>query len=179
MYLYEKTSRPKNRAGKITALLLLLCGAALFIIAGETLEQFYSVVQALGVIMIGIAVYIAVAYLLKEYTFSVTQSKSFNDEDAEYTDKFDLIIKERKSTRTLKVCHFSMSDITDVRTVDHTNKKQIMAERKGAKCYTYNNEFAASRLLEIRAELDGESYSLLLTYDEELFRAISRLLENR
>ena len=179
MYLYEKTSRPKNRAGKITALLLLLCGAALFIIAGATLEQYYAPIQALGVIMIGISVYIAVAYLLKEYTFSVTQGKNFHDEDAEYSDKFDFIITERKSNRTIKVCHFAMSDITGVRIVDPKNKKQIMAERQGTQRYTYNNEFAASRLIELKAELDGEKYSLLLTFDEELFRVIDSLLKDR
>lgn len=178
MYLYQKTSCPKNRAGKITALLLLLCGAALFIIAGATLEQYYSVIQALGVIMIGISVYIAVAYLLKEYTFSVTQSKSFNDEDASYAEKFDFIVTERKSNRTIKVCHFSMNDITDVRIVDPKNKKQIKAERRGRQCYTYNNEFAASRFLEIRATLDEESFSILVTFDEDLLKALNEFLKD-
>ena len=177
MYLYKKTIKPKNTAGKITALLCLLCGAALFILAGGGYIIFPSVAQILGVILIGMSIYIASAYLLREYTFSVTQSKNFSDEDVSYAAKFDFIITERKNNRDIKVCHFGMEDLTAVRVSDPTNKKQIAAERKNKHRFTYNTEFAASRRIEISATLDNEDYSIFVTYDENLLRVLNDVLK--
>ncbi len=172
MYLYKKTAKPKNTAGKITSLLCLLCGAALFILAGNITEFFTSVIQLSGVILIGISIYIATAYLLREYTFSVTQSSKFSNEDADFDEKFDFIITEKKNNRDIKVCHFGMDDVTKVRIVDPKNKKAISAERKNTRRFTYNTEFAASRYIEVRAYLDGEEYSIFVTYDEALFKIL-------
>lgn len=171
MYLYKKTAQPKNTAGKITALLCLICGAALFIMANGYIP-FPSIAQAAGVILIGISIFIASVYLLREYTFSVTQSSRFSDEDASYSEKFDLIITERKNNKDVKVCHFGMNDVTLVRTVDPKNKKQISSERKNMHRYTYNTEFAAGRMIEVQATLDSEEYSIFVTYDEDLLRVL-------
>ena len=137
MYLYKKTIQPKNRAGKITALLCLLCGGATFVLANRFFP-YPAVAQSIGVILICGSVYIATAYLLREYTFSVTQSKNFSDEDSSFSEKFDFIIFERKNMKR----------------------------------YTYNTEFAASRMIEVQASLDDENFSILVSYDEELLRVL-------
>jgi hypothetical protein len=172
MYLYKKTVQPKNTAGKITSLLCLICGAALFIMANGHIP-FPSIAQVFGVILIGTSIFIASVYLLREYTFSVTQSGRFSDEDANYSEKFDFIITERKNNKDIKVCHFGMNDVTLVRVVDPKNKKQINTERKNMHRYTYNTEFAAGRSIEVQAVLDTEEYSILVTYDEELLRVLN------
>ena len=171
MYLYNKTMKHKNTAGKITALLLLLAGAAVFIMASNLTESFVSIIQFIGVILIGISVYIATAYLLREYTFSVSQANLKGGES--FAESFDLIVYEKKNNRDVKACHFSMSDLTRVTVVDPKNKKQIAKERKNMKCYTYNTQFAASRYIEVRATLTDEDYSILLTYDDELLRVLN------
>lgn len=173
MYLYQKTVKPKNTAGKITSLLCLLCGAVLFILASNKLIMFPSIAQVIGVILIGVSIYIASAYLLREYTVSVTQSSKFDNEDASYAEKFDFIITEKKNNRDIKVCHFGMNDVTKVQIVDPENKKQIQAERKQMKRYTYNTQYAAAQHIELRASLDGEEYSIFVTYDENLFRVLN------
>lgn len=176
MYLYQKTFKPKNTAGKITALLCLLGGALLFILANGHIPL-PLLAQIAGVILICTSIYIASAYLLREYTFSVTQGKNYNDEEAEYSEKFDFIITEKKNNRDIKVCHFIMSDITAVREVSPENKKQVQAERKSKKRYTYNTQYAASRLIEVAATMDDENYSILITYDEDLLRVMNDLIK--
>ncbi|MBQ8409330.1 MAG: hypothetical protein IJY39_10770 [Clostridia bacterium] len=177
MYLYKKTIKPKNTAGKITSLLCLLCGAALFILASGNYIMFPSIAQVAGVILIGIAIYVASAYLLREYTFSVTQSEKFDSEDASYAEKFDFIITEKKNNRDIKVCHFGMNDVTGVRAVDPENKKQVQEERKDMKRFTYNTEYAAARYIELQASLDDEQYSILVSYDEDLLRVLNGFFE--
>lgn len=171
MYLYKKTIQPKNTAGKITALLCLLCGAALFILANGYIP-FPSVAQIIGVLLIGTSIYIATAYLLREYTFSVTQSSDFSDSESSLPEKFDFIITEKKNNKDVKVCHFGIKDLTLVRVVDPKNKKEINVDRKNMKRYTYDTIFAASLKIEIQALLDSEEYSILLSYDEDLLRVL-------
>lgn len=171
MYLYKKTIQPKNRAGKITALLCLLCGGATFVLANGFFP-YPAVAQSIGVILICVSVYIATAYLLREYTFSVTQSNNFSDEDSSFSEKFDFIIFEKKNNRDIKVCHFGIKDLTLVREVNPKNKKEISTQRKNMKRYTYNTEFAASRMIEVQAKLDDENFSILVSYDEELLRVL-------
>jgi hypothetical protein len=177
MYLYKKTATPRNTAGKITALLLLLCGGALFILAANFSILPPSIIQFIGVILIGISIYIASAYLLREYTFSIPQSNLMGDES--YKESFDLVITEKKNNRDIKVCHFSMSDVTLVQTVNPKNRKQILQERKKMQRYTYNTEFAASRHIEVRATLDGDDYSIFMTYDEDLLRILESFFEEQ
>ena len=72
-----------------------------------------------------------------------------------------------------------MADITLVQIVDPKNKKHILKERKNMSRYTYNTEFAASRQIEARATLDGESFSIFMTYDEELFKVLKGFFEEK
>lgn len=178
MHLYKKTAKPKNTAGRITALLCLLSGAALFILAGNLPDFFPSLIQVAGVILIGISIFIASSYLLREYTFSIAPGRDFSNEESDYSEKFDFIITEKKNNRDIKVCHFGMDDVTLVRVVDPKNKKAVSAERKNMKSYTYNTEFAASRHIEVRAQLDGEEFSILVTYDEELLRVFGDVTDS-
>ena len=70
-----------------------------------------------------------------------------------------------------------MSDVRLVRVVDPTNKKQISAERKNMKRFTYDTDFASSRRIEIVANISDEDYSILISYNEELLRVFNNILE--
>ena len=174
MQSFRKTVTKKNTAGKITALLCLLSGAALVLLAGQ-IGQFVALAQLLGVGLLGASIYIASAYLLRVYTFSVEPSGKAGDE-LPLEERYDFLITERKGNRDVKVCHLGLGDITNLRVVDPENKKQILEERKNKKRFTYNTEYAASRQIEVAATIDDEDYSILITYDEELFRVLKDLL---
>lgn len=167
--MYRNTPKYKNTAAKITALVCLLSGGALFCFANAGIIVLPSIAQLLGIILIAVAIYIASVYLLRAYTFIIEE----NNEDS-----YDFIITEKKGGRDIKVVHFAISDITSVREVNPSNKHQIQAERKSKKRYTYNTLFAANRFIELCASLDDEEYSVFVAYDEKLL-AIFRSVLNK
>lgn len=95
-------------------------------------------------------------------------------EDDDISKQYDLIVTEAKGKRQIKVCHIEMSDIKKVRIITPENKKAVKSERKDAKRYTYDTQFAPNRQIEIKAEIDHEDYSIILSYDEEFLAALSR-----
>lgn len=170
--MFKKAIKHKNTAAKISALLCLICGAALFILAGNGLVAIPVIAQAISIILIVVAIYIASAYLLREYTYSVEPNTRF-DEDTK--NQYDFIITERKSNKQVKVCHIEMSDVTLINVIDPKNRKRIMSERKDMKRYTYDTRFAASMQIEIRATIDDEEYSIIVSYDAELLDVLKNL----
>ena len=159
MYLYKNTVTPKNTAAKITAMLCLIMGLFLWIVSSYA--PLPSVFQSIAIIFFVVAIYIASVCLLRIYSYEIAYNYKENVTDAEKL--YDLIIYERKNSRFIKVCHIELSDIRSVREVNPKNIKEVKAQRKSMKRYTYNTEFAASRKIEVVADLDGEyisSYSL-------------------
>jgi hypothetical protein len=162
--------RPKNTAGKISALLCLLAGGGLFIMSYANVIAFPAIAQTLGLILLVAAVYIASAYLLRQYTVSVELAK---DERCGGDLKYEFRIDEHKSRMSFTVCRFWINEISLVRVVDARNKKQINAERKKKSRYTYDSTFAPAKRIEISACVDGEDISIFVTYDEDLFKALN------
>jgi hypothetical protein len=156
--------RPKNTAGKVSALLCLLAGGGLFIMSYANVIAFPAIAQTLGLILLVAAVYIASAYLLRQYTFSVELAKD---------ERYEFRIDENKSKKHFTVCRIWLSEISLVRVVDARNKKQINAERKKKSRYTYDSTFAPAKRIEISACVDGEDISVLVTYDEDLLKALN------
>ncbi len=173
MDLYRKTITPKNRFGKISALLCLLCGAALFILANGSFIPLPAIAQLVGIILFTASIYIASVYLLKQFTFAVERNSN-EDEELSERKKYDFIITEKKGIKDMKVCHIGLCDIQSVRIVDVKNRKSVRAQRKKMRRFAYNTEFAAGREIEIIALIDEELYSIFVTYDEELFELLSR-----
>ena len=171
--MFKKAIIHKNTSAKISALLCLLCGAALFFLAGNGMVAIPVLAQAISIILIVAAVYIAAAYLLREYTYSIEPNAKVG-EDEEFEDKYDIIIHERKSNKQVKVCHIELSDVTAINIIDPKNRKKIRSERKNMKRYTYDTKFAASMQIEIRAVIDDEEYSIIVSYDEELLAALKK-----
>ena len=169
MYLYNKTIKPQNRAAKSISVLCFLIGAVLFTSAANIFKSGAAIAQLVGVLLLTVAIYVISVYLVRQYTYSVERNETQEDSVKE---TYDFIITERRYGKALKVCHFKLADITCVRVVDAENKKQVTEERKNKLRYTYNTEFAPKRSIEISASLDDESYSIIITYDNELLRAL-------
>ena len=165
--MYKNSPQHKNTAAKICALSCLLSGGALFCLTNARLIAFASLAQLIGILLIAAAVYIASAFLLRSYTYIVEENGSGG---------YDFLITEKKNKRDIKVLHFYITDISSAREVNPSNHKQIQAERKAKKRYTYCTEFGARRFVEINAAIDGELYSVFVPYDRTLLDLLNSLI---
>lgn len=176
MYLYKKTIKPQNRTAWIISLLCFLVGAVLFTSAANIFKSGAAIAQLIGILLLTFAIYILSAYLIRQYTFSVEHNKN---EDGGIKETYDFIITEQRYGKTVKVCHFKLTDITGILVVDAENKNQVSEERKSKLRYSYNTEFAPKRYIELSASLDGEDYSVIVTYDFDLFQTLNNAINNK
>ncbi len=175
MYIYKKKIQPKNTAAKITSALCLLCGAALLILAQAGYIAIPILAQMLGIILWVASIYIASSYLLRNYTYSV-QINSIEDDDLTLAERYDLVIYENRGKKSVKVCHVEMRDVTNIIKITPQSKKN--GKNKDVKRFIYNTQFAANQKIEILAKISGEDYSIIVTYDEELFSVLQKIHGN-
>ena len=169
MYLFKKAIKHKNTFAKISAAICLVLGAALLLISSGGSVAYPVLAQVMGILLLTFSVYVAIAFLLREYTYSVEPNKHIADDD-NISEQYDFIITEAKGNRNVKVCHIEISDIRLVRVVDPSNRKQVKSERKNMKRFTYDTDFTANSQIEVVACIDSEDYSIIISYDEELLR---------
>ena len=171
--MFKKRIAPKNRAAKISALLTLLGGAFMFIMANGGNIPLPWLAQLIGIALLTFSIYVASAYLFRQYSV-VIEPMSGATEDGEGT--YDFLVYEidgRKHQRgDRKVCHVSVRHIEFIRVVTAENKKEVARERAKLDKYTYDSQFAPSRRIEVVIKNGREEASMLLTYDEELLRAL-------
>ena len=174
--MFKKTISPKNKAAKITALLTLICGAFLFIMASGNAIPLPWIAQLIGIVLLTSCIYITSAYLVRRYTFLIEPVSGASEDGV---GAYDFIIYEVGAKREgasgrvdKKVCHVSVQHIEFVRVVDVENKKTVSKERAKMDKYTYDVQFAASRRIEVVIKNGGEEASMLLTYDDELLSAL-------
>ncbi len=172
--MYKNTPTPKNFVAKMYVLITLIGGLVLFISANYLNYHFPWLVQCLGVVLIGAAIYLATAYLLRRYTYSVEDSEK-EDYVGEKVPSYLFRITEFKNNRNLTLCLVEVSDIKVCRTVTPENRKKVKEERKSKKRYTYDIAFAAPKQLELQMHVDGEDISMLVTYDPELVGVFNKL----
>ena len=168
MHLYKKIITPKNTAAKVTSLLTLLSGLFLWIAASSI--PLPVIPQSCAFILFAVSIYVATAYLLREYSYEIAYNYKEDEENNKY--RHDLIVTEHKGKRLIKVCHIELSDVTAVKEINPKNAKECKTQRKKMSRYTYNTQFAASRKIEVQATVSGEEISVLLTFDEELLSAL-------
>jgi hypothetical protein len=166
--MYRSSPTPKNTYAKIAALVCLLLGMALFAIASLNLVDYPALPQTLGIFSLTASVYIASAFLLRRYTFSVDQNPQGE------LGELDFCIVENKGKREITVCRIGIDEIISVREVNKQNKKTVSEERKSMARHTYDVTFAPERRLEIVSRYDEQQFSILVTYDEALLDAINR-----
>ena len=171
MYLYKKTIKPKNTVGKISALLLLLSGGAAFAMANAGIIALPALAQTIGVITFTASIYIASAYLLREYTISVELRK---DDSCGGEPKYEFRIDERRSKLTYTVCRMWLSEISSANAVDRKAQRKTSKEMKKAKKYLYDTTFAPIQRIAISACVDEEELLIFTTFDEDLLRVLKQ-----
>ncbi len=172
--MYKNTPTPKNFVAKMYALILLLGGFVLFVSANYLNYHFPWLIQCIAIVLIGASIYLASAYLLRRYTFSVEDSEK-EDYDGEIVTTYLFRITEFKNNRNITLCLVETRDIKLCRTVTPENRKKVKTERKAKKRYTYDTAFAAPRQLELQMHVDDEDISMLVTYDPELVGVLNKL----
>lgn len=166
--MYRSSPIPKNTYAKILALACLLLGMALLAFASLELVDYPALPQTLGIFSLTASVYIASAFLLRRYTFSVEQNPQGE------LGELDFCIVENKGKREITVCRIGVDEIILAREVNKENKKTVAEERKSMARYTYDVTFAPERRIEIVSRYDEQQFSILVTYDEALLEAIDR-----
>ncbi len=167
--MYKNTPKPKNTYAKIVALVSLILGALLFIMANSNIIAAPAIAQILGLLLVTLSIYIASVFLLRQYTFSVEPNPSSDERELDFT------ITERKGNRDITVCRIGLDEIVLAREVNPQNKKIVNTERKKMKRYAYDTSFFAPKQIEIVSKFDGEDISILITYDEELLKILSNI----
>ena len=171
--MFKKVITPKNTAAKISALLTLLGGAFMFIMANGDLIPLPWIAQLIGIVFLTFSIFVASAYLFRQYSV-VIESTSGAAEDGEGA--YDFHVNEiggrRHQKGDRKVCHESVRHIEFIRIVTAENKKEVARERAKLDTYTYDSHFAPSRRIEVVIKNGGEEASMLLTYDEDILNAL-------
>ena len=168
--MYKKTLKHQNRNAKLIMWLLFVCGIFLFLFAGNGKLPYPAIAQTISVIMICIAVYIAVAFVLREFTVDVFFSdNALSNEHI----KPDFAIYEQKGAKRIKVCHISLSDVKILEKITPENKAIYKEHSKGAEKYKYNTAFLQAEFIHI---LTHDNISLLITYDEGLYIELNKYL---
>lgn len=168
--MYKKTLKHQNRNAKLIMWLLFVCGIFLFLFADNGKLPYPAVAQTAAIVMICAAIYIAVSFVLKEFTVDVFfPDNAASDEHI----KPDFAIYEQKGKKRVKVCHISLSDIQILEKITPENKEIYKQHTKGAQKYKYNTAFLQAEFIHI---LTRDNISVLVTYDEGLFIELQKYM---
>lgn len=168
--MYKKTLKTPNNNAKLIMTLLFVCGVFLFLFAGNGKLPYPAFAQTVSIVLIGLAIYIAASYVLKEYTVEVF----FNDGDADKPDKKpDFAIYEQKGKRRVTVCWLSLSDIVVVEKVNKDNMKDVKERTKRMKRFKYNTFFCQAEFIHV---VTKDDISVICTFDEGLYIELLKFL---
>lgn len=161
--MFKKTLKTQNKKAKLIMGALFIFGVALFLIAPSV--PITAIWQIVGFIAIGAATYIAVVFILKEYTVSIFFPEGSLSPD--------LAIFEFHGKREIKVCHISISEVTSLKVITPENAKEEKKARRELKRYKYNTFFDCDKFIEI---ITADNISIMLTYDEEIYRVLKNYI---
>ena len=162
--MIKKTLKTQNKKAKLTMLFLFIFGVTLFLIAPSVPIE--AALQIIGFIFVSLSVYIATAFVLKEYTVSI-----FFPEGEIYP---DLAIYEFHGKRELKVCHIGLSDVVEMKIITPENAKAEKEKRKDLKRYRYNTFFDCKEFIEL---ITKDGVSVIMTYDEDIYKILKSYIK--
>ena len=168
MWLYNKTFIHQNREAKISALACLLFGGLFYGFGNTDIFPMPVIFQLVGVILIVCAVYLATAYILKQYSVSISKNDNC---DGSMCELYDLIVRERKGKREPKVCHIALNTVKSVRIV---TKDSFKKRSTSDFIYLYDNRFLWKERIEIVAETGDYTSSIYLAFDQSLLYTLNQ-----
>lgn len=175
MQLYNKTFTHQNREAKITALACLLFGGLFYGLGNVDIFPVPVIFQLVGVILIVCAVYIATAYILKQYSVSISKN---DNSDGSTRELYDLIVRERKGKREPKICHIGLDTIISIKRVTKNSLKNAKNEKIDGFIYIYDTRYAWKERIEITAATGDYQSVIYLSNDDDLFRILSETLKD-
>lgn len=161
--MLKKTLKTQNKKAKLTMTLLFIFGAALMLLAPQIKGK--VVIQIIGFLFIGSAVYIASAFVLREYTVNIYIP------EGEITP--DLAIFEFHGKREIKVCHISLAEVTKMTVITPENAKLENEKNKELKKYRYNTFFDCEKFIEL---IVRNEISIMITFDEEIYKILKNYI---
>ena len=174
MWLYNKTFIHQNREAKITALACLLFGGLFYGFGNTDIFPMPVIFQLVGVTLIACSVYLATAYILKQYSVSISKN---DNPDGNEDELYDLIVRERKGKREPKVCHIGLDTIVSVKVVTKTALKKTKSDKLDGFRYIYDTRYAWKERIEVTARTGDYQSVIYLSYDDELFRILSENIQ--
>ena len=153
--MYKKTLKTKNSNAKLLMTLQFIVGVCFLFLAPTVAGR--SIIQIIGFLFIGAAIYIATAFVLKEYTVNVFIPEGQSAPD--------LAIFEFHGNREIKVCHISLAEVTKMTVLTPENQKSEAQNRKNLKKYKYNTFFECKKFIELTVR---DEISIIITFDSEL-----------
>lgn len=176
MWLYNKTFIHQNREAKITALACLLFGGMFYGFGNIDIFPTPIAFQLVGVMLIVWSVYLATAYILKQYSVSISKN---DNRDGSVSALYDLIVRERKGKREPKVCHIGLDTIASVRVVTKKDLKKAKSDKLDGFRYIYDTKYTWKERIEITA-ITGDYQSVIyLSYDSELYKVLNENTRDR
>ena len=176
MWLYNKTFTHQNREAKITALGCLLFGGLFYGFGNSDIFPAPAIFQLVGVALIVCSVYLATAYILKQYSVSISKNDNVDGDTCEL---YDLIVRERKGKREPKVCHIGLDTIISVKIVTKNDFKKSRNKKIDGFIYVYDTKSTWKERIEITA-LTGDYQSVIyLSYDNELLNILRECVRDR
>lgn len=161
--MFKKTLKTQNKKAKLTMTFLFILGVGILLLAPQVNGR--SIIQIIGFLLLGSAVYIATAFVLREYTVNIFIP------EGQITP--DLAIFEFHGKREVKVCHIGLNEVTGFKIITPENAKVEKQNRKALKKYKYNTYFDCEKFIEL---IVRDEISILITFDEELFCVIKNNL---
>ncbi len=161
--MFKKTLKTQNKKAKLIMTLQFIFGVFMLFLAPSVKGR--SIIQIIGFLFIGSAIYIATAYVLKEYTVNI-----FTPENEISP---DLAIFEFHGKRELKVCHIGLSEVTEMKIITPENAKEAKEKRKNLKRYKYNTFFDCTQFIEL---IVRDEISIILTYDNEIYEVLKQYI---
>ncbi len=161
--MFKKTLKTENKKAKLTMLILFVFGVALLLLAPSIPGK--SIIQIAGFLLLGAAIYIATAFVLREYTVNI-----FIPEGQETP---DLAIFEFHGKREVKVCHISLAEVTKMTVITPENARAEKENRNELKKYKYNTFFDCTTFLELHIR---DEISIIMTYDDDVYAALKKYI---
>ncbi len=161
--MFKKTLKTQNKKAKLVMTMQFILGIGFLFLAPSVKGR--SIIQIIGFLFIGAAIYIATAFVLKEYTVNIFISEGENVPD--------LAVFEFHGKREIKVCHISLSEVTEIKIITPENAREEAKKRKNLKRYKYNTVFDCEKFIEL---IVRDEISIIVTYDEELYKALKQYI---
>lgn len=118
--MYEYTPKRKNANALTVSILLLIAGFTLFALPSVLPIPMKGIWQLIGMLLVGLAIFVSTRYLLKTYRYAVRQA---------HDGGYDLVVTECQGRRRDVVCRLLLTNLSGLRPYDKAAKDAYRGQR--------------------------------------------------